>query len=154
LQFLTGILSDSRFFADLSIAVETINSFIDTVGRERTSVRRPSATVHTLYVSLRDYDLQCREAEAEAIFADIIRTTSPSLESDPSSYSSSPNTSYHDLEDLEEGMGQNQIEFRAIQALACNSCEEEYLQHGIYLQRTYTAENITNPTLYVDSCFV
>jgi hypothetical protein len=51
-------------------------------------------------------------------------------------------------------MGQNQIQISAILGLASVSCEEEYLQRGIYLQYTHTAKSVINSTtLYVESCF-
>lgn len=139
-QFPTGIFSDSRFRTDLSTAIEAINSFIDTVGRNKTLDRRYSATAHTLYCTLQEYDSQCREAEEEAISTSF-RTSSPSTD---------PCSEFTDVEDWEERMGQ--IETSAIQALGCKSSSLEYIEHGIHLKYTHMAVSVTDPSiLYVES---
>jgi hypothetical protein len=58
-QFPIGIFSDSSFGAGLPIAIEAINTFIETVGRNRTSGCHHSATVHNLFCTIQEYDRQC-----------------------------------------------------------------------------------------------
>jgi hypothetical protein len=64
-QFPIGIYSDSPFGAGLPIAIEAINTFIETVGRDRTLGCNNSATVHNLFCTIQEYDRQCtREYES------------------------------------------------------------------------------------------
>lgn len=63
-QFTTGLFSDSPFCVDLPWAIESINTFMDTVGQ---SEDHYSATFHTLFCTLDEYERQCREHEESAI---------------------------------------------------------------------------------------
>jgi hypothetical protein len=64
-QIPTGIFTDTPFGADLHIAIEAINTFIETVVRDKTTNRNNSATVHNLFCTIQEYDRQCtREYES------------------------------------------------------------------------------------------